>query len=547
MPVLAKASVKILEEEMAALKSERTTLDTLYDELRRKVMPTGEDFYSFQTKNIERHLGRDEYDSFPGWAAEQLANGIYTNLHPEDDQWFRLLPIGTPFQNLQREEQEYLQGTAEVMYHHMALSDSGFYTSLGQSEKELVTYGTNIVFAEKDLKRRSINYVPFSLAGCMIKANNNGVIDTMYRRFRWTLRKIIQEWGEENLPETIHNKLKQGREKALREEYDIVHTVKPRKDISFPIRNISKTKPFVSIYWMSGECHGLSVGTFDQFPYHVGRWSMLPGYVYGNSPGINALLDIRSLNTMNRDMFSYSQMNLFPPLVMEDDGFIPPIEYVPGSMILKTPGAEDPKQLPTGGNPNITFEMMQQKREQIANAFYIDFLLRERKKARQTTFEVADERQEMLQQLGPIFANYKKEFLTRLVQTTYNYLDAMGQLPELPPSFRNTRFKVSYQGRAAQAQLAIKADNMTRFVQDLVPLLQIDQNILRAVKFDEVAEQFAVYRDIDMKVLKSQAEIQLELQQEQAQQALQQTVDVAAPAASAAKDIATAQSTLSQI
>jgi len=376
-------------------------------------------------------------------------------------------------------------------------------------------------------------------------------VDTLYRRFEWSNRKIAQEWGEENLPkktrERLRNAAPAAREKIMSEMKEVVHTVKPRKDVNFPVRNVSKTKPFLSFYWMTEGQHSLSEGTFSVFPYNVGRWGSLPGYAYGSSPTIVALPDIRVLNSMNRDLLSYSQMNLFTPLVLDDDGFIPPIEYVPGSMIFKAPGTDAPTQLPVGGRFEITLDMMEQKRLQITRAFFIDFLLRPQKVARQTTFEVADERQQMLQQLGPIFARFKKEFLTTTIQSSFFHLNDMGLFPDVPPTLQGTPLKVSYQGAAAKAQLAIKADNMARFVQDMIPLLQVNPEIIKNVSFDGVAEQFATYRDVNMSIIKSDAEVAAEQAEQRAQQALQNTVDVAAPAASAAKDIAITQSTLAQI
>jgi len=547
MAHLAKQSVQILKSEYNFLKSERAALDTVFDELRRTVMPNAGDFFNHDSPGIEE-VPDDMYDSLPSWAAEQLANGIFSNLTPDDDRWMRLVPVHTPYQDLHRRHKIYLQDVMDTLYHHWSLPDSGFYTGLYEADREAVVFGTGVLFQERNLEDRTLRHTPFPLGSCFVKQNASGRVDTMYRRFKWSLRRIIQEWGEDALPRTLKEKLQNTikKEEALTVEYEVVHTVKPRKDVNFPVRGVSTIKPFYSFYWLPSEDATVHEGTFDIFPYNVGRWTKMPGHTYGRSPGIVALADIRLLNAMNRDLISYSQMNLFTPLVMEEDGFLPPIEYVPGATILKTPGVEDPKQLPVGGRFEITLEMMDQKREQITRAFYMDFLLRQQKKARQTTFEVSDERQQMLQQLGPIFGQWKKDFVTPLVQGSFFHLTDMGVLPEPPADFKDVKLKVSYQGAAAKAQLAVKADNNTRYIQDMVPLLQIDPKIIRKVDFNALADVHADYRDVDPRILKSDDQVEKEIAEEQAQQQAITQTQIASEAAGAAKDVASAQQILSQ-
>jgi hypothetical protein len=524
MAHLSKASVQILNSEYNYMKTERSHMDALFDELRRTVMPNAGDFYLSDSNYRNAETPGEMYDSLPAWAANQLSNGIYSNMHPDDDRWMRLVPLGIPYQNLKKHQKEWLEEVMDVIYHNWSMPDTGFYSGLHEGDKEVVVFGTNVLYQEKDLKTKMLNYTPFPLGSCYIKENNFGMIDTVYRRFRWPLRRIIQEWGLENIPRPLREELEHSQKKddILNKEHDMVHTVKPRKDIEFTIRGISQTKPFVSIYWMPSQHASVHEGTFEKFPYSVGRWDKMPGHVYG-------------------------KMNLFTPLVMEEDGYLPPIEYVPGSIILKTPGTEDPKQLPVGGRFEITLDMMEQKRTQITRAFFIESLLREQKKARQTTFEVSDERQQMLQQLGPLFGRYKKEYLTPIIQNAYFHLNDMGLFPDIPQDFENVPLRVSYEGSAAKAQLATKADDLTRYIQDMVPLLQIKEDIVKRVNFDNVSEVMAEYRGVDARVLRSDDELAEMAEQAQAEQQAMAQTEMMANAAGAAKDVATAQSTLAQI
>jgi len=232
-------------------------------------------------------------------------------------------------------------------------------------------------------------------------------------------------------------------------------------------------------------------------------------------------------------------------LVMEDDGFLPPIEYSPASIIFKTPGAEDPKQLPTGGRFDITLEMMNQKREAITRAFYMDFLLRPKKKERQTTTEIVDDREEMFRQLGPMLARLEKEYLTPMIQATFFHLNDMGVLPKPPKSFKAVPLRVTYTGPAIKAQTAVKASNIQRYLQDMVPLMQLDQSLVMSVDMDALAQELAVYRDVTQKVIRSPdeiAELKAQAQKEKQDEMMAQQ----APAmASAMKDTAQAGATAS--
>ena len=175
--------------------------------------------------------------------------------------------------------------------------------------------------------------------------------------------------------------------------YIVTHLVDP---LAAHTEKVDTKKDFVSTYFIESENLVLRQKGYDRFPYKVPRWSTLAGEVYGRGPGNIAMPDIRLLNVMYRELVQSAQLANRPPMFVDDDGYLLPISYVPAAINFKTPGTTAPETLRMGSSFNITLEVMNQKRDQIAKTFHVDWLLRNRKRERQSILEIQDDRTEML-------------------------------------------------------------------------------------------------------------------------------------------------------
>lgn len=233
-----------------------------------------------------------------------------------------------------------------------------------------------------------------------------------------------------------------------------------------------------------------------------------------------------------------------PPLVVDDDGFLLPIGYKPGSLIFKTPGTVAPEPLKSGSDFGITLELLNQKREQISKAFHVDWLLREKKKERQSVHEVTDDRSEMLRQLASVLGRMESELTSPAMKLTFHLLSKAGQLPDAPEGMRG-QLEIIYTSSASKAQNGMKAQSILQYLTDTASIAQTPQGveIFDGIDIAALGQELAILRDVSRRILRSPAQIASlqqsranEKKQEQASLQTQQLGDVAG----ALKDVASA-------
>lgn len=530
-------------------KQRRSLMNSQFEDIRRFVRPNIPDFHSNgnQQEGVSRvhHI----FDSTAVWANDQLAGGLQGNMFPADERWHEFGLVDRPTTELTHESRQVLQQWADEGYYEFYKPISNFVGATNEGFLDLGAFGTTVVFHGFNDLTNSMFFRAIPLSQVTLQENNEGIIDALDRDWWWTKRQILAEFvkgdfRESDLPREIQD------DENTNQKWNIVHSVFPREERDPNLAN-KFNKPWASIHWIragSGPQKKmlgvLREDGFDYFPYLVARWSTLAGEVYGRSPAMNGMPDIKILNLMMKEFLSAVQLNIRPPLVLEDDSIMPPVDFEPAALLYKTPGTDKPELLQTSGNLPLTLEFMDQKREAIVRTFMIDFLLRPMKKERQSIPEIMDVREEMFRQIGPTIARLEREYAMPAIQNTWFELNRRGRLAPATPELAEARIKLIFTSQAAKAQLGVKAANITRFLGDIIPLLQIDPRLARVVDFDELGAAYAEYRNVPLRVIKSPARLARE--DEEAADAQQQETEAAQipQAAKAIKDIAQAEALL---
>jgi len=529
-----KDFVRDLIDRYARAKQGRSNWETQFEDINKYVRPTSRDFHGGHVTG--RRNTAQIYDGTAMWASTQLASGLKSFLTPDSDLWVSIGVRGTPNHKLDRAGRVWVDETNEIMHYYLSRMESNFSGASHETFLDLVSYGTAAPYTYWHEEHDGPAYKVFPLSMVYLEQNNHDDVDVVFRDFEWTIRQIKQEFGVDQLNERML-KMKDN------ETVVVTHATFPNTDAE-PVRKKNLRKKYHSIYFSENHRWVFKMGGNDLLPYHVSRWSKISGDTYGISPGLIALPDILALQTMQKELLIGAQLSNRPPTVFDDDSFMLPIAYKPGAMIFRTPGTADPKQLTGGNDFNITLEMLQQKQEKIAKDFFIDWLLRPKKKERQSVFEVQDDREEMFRQMGAILGRIERELLGPQVRYTYKLLEEHDKLPVPPASISGKGLTIEYVSPAASAQMGTKGNLMLRFVQDITPLIQIDPSIGQGMKWQEMVQKLAAYRGVPPEFMLSPEEMQ-GMKEQQAQQAqVEQQAQMGAamqPAASAMKDIAAAK------
>jgi hypothetical protein len=98
--------------------------------------------------------------------------------------------------------------------------------------------------------------------------------------------------------------------------------------------------------------------------------------MYGRSPAMNALPDVKMLNTMSKTTIKAAQKQIDPPLMVPDDGFVLPVRTVPGGLNFYRSGTRERiEPLNIGANNPIGLQMEEQRRKAIRENFFVDQLM----------------------------------------------------------------------------------------------------------------------------------------------------------------------------
>lgn len=523
--------VLALIKDFEELVSKRGTRDRVWQDIRELVRPATSDFTGTTVSGMVRT--NNAYDSTAIDACKELAAGLHSYLTNPSERWFSLSIRGFQPADYDEDALAWLEVVSDIIYGEHNRPESGFHTCMHECFLDIPSFGTSCPYQSYSVKKQSLVFRSFPMADVYFKEDSEGRIDTVFRRVKWSRRQIEQEF--ETLPQKVLDEKRQER------EYTVVHVVFPRTDrVSYnPMR---QNKPFASVWICTDTKELIEESGYDDLPYHPGRWEKLAAEVYGESPASTCLPDILMLNAMERTVIRAGQKQTDPPLMIPDEGYTLPIATAPGSILWREPGSDLIEALKFEGNLPWAEEKAAQKREQIEKCFHADWLRMEKENKEMTAFEVSDRRNEKLSLLAPNLGRLQSEQLGPLLCRSYYLLHDRGMFPPAPPSLQKRKLKVEYISPAARAQMAIKANDASRYVQEMLTIAAVKPEVLDYINFDLLAKKLAEYRSVSRTILRSSKEIDGIRQQRQQQEQVAQIAQLAEPATKAVKNIADAQS-----
>ena len=346
------------------LKTGRQNWETHWQEVADYMQPRKADV----TKTRSRGDKRTEliFDSSPIQAVELLAASLHGMLTNPSTPWFTLR-----FKDNELDQDDeaklWLESVTEVMY--TAFNRSNFQQEIFELYHDLITFGTAAMFIEEDqddllkFSTRHINEI-------YITENDKGRIDTVYRKFKITARAAIQQFGL-----SLSDDAKTKAEKDPFDDVEILHAVYPRQEFD-STKLDRENMPFESVYLEYKNGNELSVGGFKEFPFVVPRYLKASHEIYGRSPAMTALPDVKMLNEMSKTTIKAAQKQVDPPLLVPDDGFLLPVRTVPGGLNFYRSGTRDRiEPLNIGANNPLGLNMEEQRRNAIREVFYVNQLM----------------------------------------------------------------------------------------------------------------------------------------------------------------------------
>ncbi len=515
----------------------RSGIQPTLESIQRLVRPNGSNFDNVTKQGgvAQEDGSKYKFDDTAVWANQMFANGMCSYLMPKSTRWAYLKPSGRPSSELSDEELIYLEQVSDMISHSFALPKTGFYEAGHEVYMDQGSYGTAILYNQRSAKGSRYTSIPLSMG--LFDTNDEGDVDTMYYIKHLRTKAMIQAF-----PEIVNS---EGFDPSQGDRsYRLVYSVEPSQDIRAKQGGtIGASKPYKATYWCEELKEILRSSTLSYFPFIVPRWAKLPGEVLGRSPAMTCLSTIQMVNKMRKEIIKSAEISNAPPLSAEEDTIMLPFSYGSRQMIWREAGSPAPEPVLSGSQPNLTQEMINQDRDTIVKAFFVDQIIRDQKKERQTILEIQDERGQMLQQLGPLLSRQENEFLAPCIEAQFDFLDKGKKLPPVPESLKDHDMEIVYTSPAAQAQYSTGMSNISAMLGDIIPLAQAKPEIMDNIDDNELFAEIARLRNVTRRVIKSKDDVNAMREERAEAEQQQQTMDNIPGMAGAAKDVADAKAT----
>ena len=495
---------KNLLKRFDRLKSQRQNWESHWQEVADYMQPRKADV----TKSRSKGDKRTEliFDSSPLQSVELLAASLHGMLTNPSTPWFSLRFKEYEMEN-EDEAKEWLEDATEVMY--SAFNKSNFQQEIFELYHDLITFGTAAMFIEEDdddilkFSTRHINEM-------YIAENDKGRIDTVFRKFKLSARSAIQKFG------TVSANISVVAKKDPYEEVEILHAVYPRSDFD-PKKQDKDNMPFASIYLDASSGDELSVSGFREFPFVVPRYLKASHEIYGRSPAMTALPDVKMLNEMSKTTIKSAQKQVDPPLLVPDDGFILPVRTVPGGLNFYRSGTRDRiETLNIGANTSLGLNMEEQRRNSIRNAFYVNQLMMQQG-PQMTATEVIQRNEEKMRLLGPVLGRLQSELLKPLIDRCFALILRKNLFRPAPEFLSGKDIEIEYVSPLAKAQKSTELQSIMRAIEIMGSLANVAP-VFDHINMDKLVRHLADIVGVPQKILKPQSELNAQREEAQAQQ-----------------------------
>jgi len=515
-----------LKSNLSRLMDKRSTWESHWQECADFMQPRKAEITKERARGDKRNI--QIFDATAIHALELLAASLQGMLTSSANRWFAMR-YKEALLNESDEAKEWLEDATDKMY--LAFARSNFQQEVFETYHDLICFGTSCLMVEED-ENDIVRFSSRHIKEFYIQENKKGIVDTIYRRFKMPVGAAVDKFGLENFSRETVNLFK----KEPFEEIELVHVVRPRS-IYNEFKLDKKNMPFQSIYFEYGSGHIINIGGFREMPYVVPRYLKASTEIYGRSPAMNALPDVKVLNKMVETAMKAAAKQVDPPLLVPDDSMLSPIRMSAGSLNYYRSGSRDRiEPLNIGQQTSVTLNQENQRREAIAKMFHIDQLLIQANRS-MTATEVLQRNEEKMRILGPVLGRLQSELLQPLILRVFNIMLRNKLFLQAPEILANQEIDIEYVSPMALAQ---KGQELQSLMRGLELFGQIGQIAPVQDYIDEegLVKQIIRITGLPARMIRGDKEVKMMREQRAAAQAQQMQMMQAMQEAKVAKDAA---------
>lgn len=517
------------------LKNRRSVWEHHWEEIAERVLPrASESFIGEPTPGDKRTYKL--YDPTAALACERFASAVESLLTPRGARWHTVRSTN-PYLNREHSVRMWFDQVTNIVFSHRYSPKAFFSSQMWEGYMQTGAFGTSAIYTDEH-PNGGLMYRQIHLSDLFIAEDEMGRIDTVFRRFKVTARQALRMFNDGDLSDDMR---KCAQDKPD-EEKELLHVVMPRTDRD-PTSMDRKNSAWFSGYYEVKEKSLIEEGGFDQMPYIVSRYVTGPREVYGRSPAMVVLPDIKMINEMSKTVIRAAQKTVDPPLLIADDGVILPVNSKPGAATFaRLDGRSQAPIQPlfTGARVDIGLDMMEQRRRMINDAFLVTLFQILVESPQMTATEVLQRAQEKGALLAPTVGRQQSETLGPLIEREFSLLAEQGLIPPKPPELEEAgdEYEIEYVSPLTQAMRAPEGVGILRTLESVQAIAAIDPTVMDNFDADEITRTLAEIHGAPAKILRDPNEVaELRGERQQAEQ-MQESIAAAPQLADAGLKVA---------
>lgn len=480
------------------------------------------------------------YDSRATLALKESACGFHSKLTSAVNKWFDFTTMDPS--KMSGDVERYFKKCSDIQYD--VINSSNWNETILEGYTDDLWAGTAPICTEED-HRDHVRYTSVPVQQCSYERDYRGEICGVFRRFKYTALQIASRWPN-NIPSDVQDCIK---DEKWYQKFDLIHYTGPRD-----IRDVSKKDTGNMSYrsvWIYPKCeHKLSESGFMSNPYAVLEFWLQSGDDMAYSPAMDVLASIKLANAQKRTILRRAMKDADQASATPARFWLGRFSQNPNAMNYydKTKyNREDYFNIPTGGDPKLSVEMMEMEQALIDRGFFLDLFKAMTNVSKDMNNPEVNQRiTEALELIGPVVGRMTKQIGNAQIRT----FEILNQRLLFPPPPReildeqgNIDLGVVFLSPLAKAQRAAALGGLTTWLQIVNAVKGIVPDAGDNVDGDRIVIGSADFLNVDPTFVKEKRKVE-EIRKANAKaQQQEQMMQQAQMAAGMAKDGAQAHKT----
>lgn len=547
-----------LGKRKASLEAVRSEFESLWKDLRLYFEPNfGKPLLGGEARDSQAAQRDDEkiLNSAPRLCVQRYAAGMQSGITNKAQPWLSIVPkfISEDDARDPRLNEWCSEATEEIL---SSLDRANFYRTTQMVYPHAALFGTSCILVLRGEEPGDIHFHLIDEGDYWIAEDRYRNATTLMRRVSMTLIQASEVFLNSNLPETWRTKIRDGK---LEERVEIWNLICPN-DGHERFKDVDKTRPYVSIYWLEGERtenNGiLDIASFSYKPFAVLR-QMDSGSAYGKGIGEMSLPDCKELQTLEQYLLRMIANEAEPSMIAPSTMKGQPINMFPGGVtyydgIMSSGAAPVGRLFQTQEGIDKVDIKIQDIASRISQIWYNDLFammlqVNASNKGHKTATEVAELSGEKVTLLGPVLTQMD-EFLTSVVDGVFTILLEDGVIEEPPEVLLQGQADISVEYTStihAEMKAALKMRAINVLIEMTSMLAQPKPDTLDKIDADKIVDDVCrVYPGAAAYILDSEEVVAIRenrARQQQEAVANQQLVEIMKNAGQNAKNLSEAR------